>query len=245
MKIMRKVIFLFSLLALFFCFIAASIAYETIPFKNGGSIEGIVEYAGATAQVDPVLALSSETEYCGQSMPAKKYLIKNGKIQNVIVYIVDIKSGKAISDESVTITSLKCEFVPHVAVGFMGKKIIMRTDDPVFHTFDIHASIGGKEVYHAALPEKGSSVTKNFAKAGLMELSCYVHPWQHAYVYIFIHPYAVITDEKGKFIIKDIPPGTYTVEAWHEALGTKKMANVKIESGKTSMIKLKYTSERE
>jgi hypothetical protein len=243
MKRMRKAIFFFSLLALFFCFIAASFAYESIPFKNGGSIEGGVEYTGATVPADPMLSLSSETEYCGQSMPARKYLIKNGKIQNVIVYIVDIKSGKALPGEPVNVTSLKCEFLPHVSVGFKGKKIIMKTEDPVFHIFDVHASICGKEVYHVALPEKGSSVTKTLAQAGLLKLSCYVHPWQHAYVYIFNHPYAVITDEMGKFIIKDIPSGTYSVEAWHEALGIRKISNVKIESGKTSIIKLEYTSE--
>jgi Polysaccharide lyase family 4, domain II len=119
----------------------------------------------------------------------------------------------------------------------------MKTDDPVLHTFDVHASVGGKELFHMGLHEKGSSVTKKIPKAGLMELSCYVHPWQRAYIYVFDHPYAAITDEKGRFTIKDIPPGTYAVEAWHEALGTRKIANVKIESGKTSTIELEYTAQ--
>jgi hypothetical protein len=237
---MQKVVFFFSLSALFFGFTAASFAYETIPFKNGGSIEGVVEYAGATVPMDPMLTLSSETEYCGQSMPAKKYLIKNGKIQNVIVYIVKVKAGKAISGEPVTVTSSKCEFVPHVAVGFKGKKIIMKTEDPVFHTFDVHASIGGKELYHIALPEKGSSATKTLSKAGLLKLSCYVHPWQQAYVSIFDHPYVVVTDDTGRFVINDILPGTYSVEAWHEELGIKQILEVKVESGKTSIIKFEY-----
>ncbi len=240
---MQKVIVLFSLSALFFCVTTASFAYETIPFKNGGSIEGVVEYAGATVPTDPVLTLSSDTEYCGKSMPAKKYLIKNRKIQNVVVYIVGIKVGKALPAEPILETNLKCEFVPHIAVGFKGKKIIMKSEDPVLHTFDVHASIGGKELYHVALPEKGSSATKTLAKAGLLKLSCYVHPWQIAYVYIFNHPYAVITDEEGRFIIKDIPSGTYTVEAWHEELGTKQILEVKVESSKTKSIKFEYGKE--
>lgn len=240
---MQKVAMVVFALALFFCLIPVSHAYETIPFRNGGSIEGTVEFVGATVPADPVLTLTSETKYCGNSLPAKKFLIKDRRIENVVVSLVGIKAGKPVPGGAVTVASHNCEFIPHVAIGYKGNKIAMKTEDPVFHTFDVHVSIGGKELYHAALPEKGSSVTKTLTKAGLMELSCYVHPWQRAYVYVFDHPYAAITDEKGRFAIKDIPPGTYVVEAWHEALGTKKIMDVNIESGKTSAIKLEYTAQ--
>jgi hypothetical protein len=229
-------------LALFFFLIPASHAYETIPFRNGGNIEGIVEFAGTTVPADPMLTLTSETTYCGNSLPAKQYLIKARRIENVVVSIGGIKAGKPIPGGAVTVTNHNCEFIPHVAIGFKGSKITMKTDDPVLHTFDVHASVSGKELFHVGLHEKGSSVAKKLPKAGIMELSCYVHPWQRAYVYVFDHPYAAITDEKGKFAIKDIPPGKYTVEAWHEALGTKKIADVKIESGKTSTISLEYST---
>lgn len=241
---LRKTAHFFILTALLFSFASAAFAYETILFRNGGSIEGVVEFSGTTAPEDPMVTLSSETEYCGQKLPAEKYLIKKRKIKNVVVYLVGIKAGKALPGEPVAVTSLKCEFVPHVSVGFKGKKIVMKTEDPVFHTFDVHASIGGKEFYHVALPEKGSSATKTLPKTGLLELSCYVHPWQHAYVYVFDHPYAMVTDEKGEFTIKDIPPGTYMLEAWHEALGTKSLSGVTVESGRTSTIKLEYEGEK-
>ena len=241
---MKKVFFLFRAPVLLFCLASTAFGYEAIPFENGGSIEGVVEYSGASVPKDPMVMLSSETKYCGESLPARKYLIKNKKIENVIVYISDIKSGKAIPSEPVTVTNLKCEFLPHIAVGFKGKKIIMRTDDPFLHTFDVHAFLNQKELYHFALHEKGSSVTKTLLKAGLLVLSDYAHPWEHAYVYIFEHPYAAITDEQGKFVINDIPPGTYVVESWHEALGTQRIADVKIESRKISTIKLQYAGEK-
>jgi hypothetical protein len=222
------------------CFYSGSFAYEVIPFRNGGSIEGIVEFAGASVPADPILTLSSEVEFCGQSLPARKFLIKNRKIQNVIVQIVGIKAGKKLPAGPVTVTTLKCEFMPHVSIGFKGTKIIMRTDDPVFHAFDVHASIGGKELYHVGLPEKGSTVTKTLTKEGILNLSCYAHPWQHAYVAIFDHPYAVATDEKGRFVINDIPPGSYLVEAWHEELGIKQISEVNVEGGKKSTIMFEY-----
>lgn len=239
---MRKGILFFSLPALFYCIISTSFAYDEIPFENGGSIEGVVEFIGDPVPNDPVVTLTSETDYCGKSLPAQKYLIRNRKVQNVILFLENIKAGKAIPREALTVTSRKCEFVPHVAVGFKGNKIILKTDDPVFHAFDIHASVSGKEIYHVALHEQGSSATKTFSKAGLLDLTCYTHPWQHAYVYIFDHPYVAVTDEKGEFVIKDILPGRYTVRAWHEALGTAELPNIKVESGKPRIIKVKFTN---
>lgn len=238
---MQKTSDLFLVVVMFLYVTTTSFAYDVIPFKNGGSIEGVVEFTGEKVPNDPIITLTSETDYCGKILPAQKYLIKNHKIQNVILFLENIKAGKAIPQDTLTITSRKCDFVPHVATGFKGNKIILKTDDPVFHIFDVHASISGKEVYHVALPEQGSSVTKNISKVGLLDLTCYAHPWQHAYVYIFDHPYAVVTDDKGEFVINDILPGTYIVKAWHEALGTVEMPDIKVESGKTRFIKVKYT----
>jgi hypothetical protein len=230
-------------LAAFFFLPSVSFGYEATGVQNGGNIEGQVIFAGATVPKDELLTLSSETEYCGKTLPSERYLISaDKKIRNVVVSLTGVKSGKAIPTDAVTVTNMKCTFVPHVSVGFKDNKLIMKNDDPVFHTFDIHASLNGKELYHVGLHEQGSAVTRTLAKTGLMELTCYVHPWQLAYIYVFEHPYATVTDEKGEFVIKDVPPGTYTVEAWHEALGIIKMQDVKVESGKTSTIKLEYTS---
>jgi len=241
---MQKSSVSFIIIAICFYFAATSFAYEAIPFKNGGNIKGVVEFTGVNVPNDPIVTLTSETDFCGKSLPARKYLIKNRKIQNVILFLENIKAGKAIPREAMTVTSRKCAFVPHVSAGFKGNKIILKTEDPVFHVFDVHASISGKEVYHIALPEQGSTVTKDLSKPGLLELTCYAHPWQHAYVYIFDHPYVAITDEKGEFVIKDILPGTYTVKAWHEALGITEIRNIQVESGKISIIKVKFTKEQ-
>jgi hypothetical protein len=215
-----------------------SSAYDVVEVKNGGNIEGVVEFAGGSAPQDKLQKLSSEQKYCGNQLPEEKYVIKDKKIQNVVVYIEDIKAGRAVPAEAVTLTNLKCAFVPHVAVGFKGGKFIEKNDDPIFH--NIHTYIGGKTMYNIGLPEKGSSVTKPLNKTGIIEVTCDSHPWMHGYIYVSDNPYAAVTNAKGEFSIKDIPPGTYTVEAWHEALGKVKLANVKVESGKTNKIMLEF-----
>jgi hypothetical protein len=234
---MKGMIIAAGVLSMVFSVSTSVFSYETIDVKNGGSIEGVVEYTGASVPKDPMVKLSSETKYCGQSMPAEKYLIKDKKIKNVAVYLEDIKAGKAIPAEPVTLTNLKCAFEPHVAVGFKGNKFIERNDDTIFH--NIHTYLNGKTMYNIGLPEKGSSVTKPLTKAGIIEVTCDSHPWMHGYIFVSEHPYAAVTNDKGEFSLKDVPPGTYTVEAWHEALGKTK-ASVKVEAGKTGKITLEY-----
>ncbi len=235
---MRKGIVFLTMMAVFFSFVVASFAYETAEVKNGGSIQGFVEFAGAAVPKDTMMKLSSETKYCGTSLPAEKYLIKDKKIANVVVYITDIKSGKAIPAEPVTITNIKCLFSPHVAVAYKGGKLTQKNDDPIFH--NIHTYLNSKTMYNIGLPEKGSSVTKPLPRDGLMEVTCDSHPWMHGYVMILDHPYGAVSKENGEFEIKDIPAGTYTIEAWHEALGKVKVAAVKVESGKATKIKIEY-----
>jgi polysaccharide lyase family 4-like protein len=238
---MRRSALVSATIAMFLSFFSISFAYEPREVKDSGSIEGVVEYSGATIPKDPTITLTSETAYCGKSLPAERYLIKDRKVKNAVVYLVKIEAGKKVPNEPVSITNTKCKFEPHVSVGFKGNLFTAKNDDPVLHQFDIHAAIGGAEVYSVSLHEQGSSVTKTLPKTGLMELSCYVHPWQRAYVYIFDHPYATVTDENGAFVMKEVPPGTYTVAVWHEALGINELRDVKVESLKASIIRLKYT----
>lgn len=237
---MAKFMRILILLA-FLCLPFVSHAYDAVEVKNGGDIEGVVTFTGATLPKDETLNLSSDMEYCGKTLPAERFLISADKrIKNVVVFLEGVKSGKAAPRETVTVTNLKCSFVPHVSVGFKGNKFISKNDDPLLHTFDIHASLDGKELYHVGLHEKGSAVTKTLTKTGLMEISCYIHPWQHAYVYVFDYPYAAVTNERGEFVIRDIPPGTYTVEAWHEALGKIELKDTTVEGGVTNKIKFQY-----
>jgi hypothetical protein len=227
----------FSIMAALLCCASAASAYDVVEVKNGGSIEGVVEFVG-TAPKDPVLKLSSETAYCGKTMAANKYVIKDGKIENVAVYITDIKSGKAMPAEPVKLTNLKCEFVPHMSIGYQGGKLIQGNDDPIFH--NIHTYLNGKTMFNIGLPEKGSSVTKPLLRPGQMEVTCDSHPWMHGFLMILDNPYGAVSAGNGGFAIKDIPAGTYTIEAWHEALGKVTVANVKVEAGKATKIKVEF-----
>lgn len=241
---MKKAAVFISVLTLLFSLAPVSFAYEAIPFRNGGHIEGVVEFAGNVVPKDKTFTISSDVKYCGKEHRTEKYLINQERgIKNVVVYLKEIKAGKTVPEEAVTVIDSQCSFMPHVSIGFKGNKLILKNEDPVLHTGHIYSHIRGKTMFNVALPGKDSTITKTLTKAGLMELNCDCHPWMESFVYVFDHPYAAITDEQGKFVIKDIPPGVYTVEAWHESLGTMNVPNVTVQSEKTSTIKLRYTGK--
>jgi hypothetical protein len=46
------------------------------------------------------------------------------------------------------------------------------------------------------------------------------------------HPYAVVVGDDGSFDLGDIPPGQYTLKAWHPRFGIKK-AKITVADGGT------------
>jgi hypothetical protein len=71
-------------------------------------------------------------------------------------------------------------------------------------------------------PIQGMKMTHTFtAKEVMVPFKCDVHGWMNAYVGVLDHPYYAVTDASGKFDIASLPPGTYTIEAWQEKLGTQ------------------------
>jgi hypothetical protein len=241
---MKKAALSISVWALFFCLASVSFAYEAIPFRNGGKIEGLVEFVGSVIPKDKTFTLSSDVKYCGKEYRTEKYLINaKRRIKNVIVYLKDIKAGKAAPKETVAVIDSKCTFMPHVMIGFKGNKFVLRNEDQVLHTGHVYSHIRGKTMFNIALPERGSEITRALTTTGLMKLECDCHPWMTGFVYIFDHPYVTITDENGVFVIDDVPPGVYTVEAWHESLGTINITEVTVQSSKTVAVKFEFSSK--
>lgn len=235
---MQKENIVISVLAVFFFLSSSAIAYESMEVTNGGSIEGTVEFAGAKVPADQVVTTIPKNSYCGTTLPAERYLIKDRKIKNVVVYIDGIKAGRPVPHEPVTLTNLKCAFVPHVVVGFKGNDFIERNDDPIPH--NIHTYWDMMTMYNIDLPGEGMSITKPLKRTGLIEVQCDSHHWMHGYLFVSDNPYAAVTNDAGEFSLKDVPPGTYTVVAWHETLDKITTYDVKVESGKVTKLKLEY-----
>jgi len=212
--------------------------YKVMEVTNGGSISGKALFAGANPPADETVTLTSEQSLCGDTLPAEKYLIKGKNIKNVVVYLANIKKGKAVPKDKALIDNVMCAFVPHVSIGYQGNEVDIKNSDPVFH--NVHSYIKGKTTYNLGLPDKGSLVTKKMKRAGIMEVKCDSHPWMLGHVFISKHPYVALTGDDGSFTISDIPAGAYKVKAWHEGLGELDLGEVTVAAGKTAKVNAEY-----
>jgi hypothetical protein len=156
-------------------------------------------------------------------------------LQNVEVFLKDISTGKALATDPVAISLVNshCMFRPRVQAATVGQKITISSEDPVLHNTHPQNSETNATIYNIALPYKGFSVTKPLpATPQLIKVKCDAHEWMHAWIWEFDNPYFATTGDDGRFTIKDVPPGTYTLVAWQEATGETSMS-VTVAAGKT------------
>ena len=140
---------------------------------------------------------------------------------NVFVYVKD-GLGNYVYDpptDQVKIEQKGCRYVPHVFGIRVGQPLEIINDDPTLH--NIHAMPKTNQEFNNGQPIQGMKMEHTFTAAEVMvPFKCDVHGWMNAYVGVMDNPYFAVTGPDGKFDMKTLPPGTYTIEAWHEKLGT-------------------------
>jgi hypothetical protein len=121
-----------------------------------------------------------------------------------------------------------------------GQKIEFKNGDQTMH--NVHAFSGTKTLFNAPMQPKAAPLDKEKevkGVTGVVKLQCDVHPWMKGYVVYDKTPLFAVSKADGTFEIKDVPPGKYTIEAWHEKLGTQ-TAEVTVEEGKPADPKIAF-----
>ncbi len=173
---------------------------------------------------------------------SEELVVHEGGLQNVFVYIKEGLEGQTFEPPAapVTIANRECMYAPHVSGVQVGQPVILLNEDPTLH--NIHSYSQTMKPWNLGLPFQGMKQVKKFDSAEVMvTLKCDVHPWMIGYVGVLPHPYFAVTNSKGEFEIKNLPPGDYMIEAWHEKLGAQSQT-IKIEPQETKEIEFKYSA---
>jgi plastocyanin len=209
------------------------------PALAAGSISGTIAFTGPAPKMEKQNRKSDVVCAKKQSVDPTVVLSKDGKaLANVVVRLTkNVPAGGALPTEPVVIDQKDCVFLPHVQAAAAGQKIQVRNSDGTLH--NVHAYNGveplpEKTIFNTGMPPGSNDVVKDPKGAGLVKVTCDVHSWMSAYVVVSKHPYFAVSDADGKFELKNVPPGSYTVEAWHEKYGAKS-AEVKVEEGKAAV----------
>jgi plastocyanin len=147
---------------------------------------------------------------------------ENQALQNVFVYVKDGLGsfGFPIPSAPVVLDQDKCRYTPRVLGVRVGQTLQVHNSDPLLHNVRSNGVIN--QAFNKSTPLEGVSFNHTFATREVMvPFKCDVHGWMSAYLGVLDHPYFGTTAQDGKVVLGNLPPGTYTLEAWHETLGTR------------------------
>ena len=191
---------------------------------TAGNIEGVVSFEGAAPKNEPIKMNADPV--CVKENPTPQaqetYEVADGKLGNVFVYIKDGLGNFSYDAPSgaVTIDQKGCRYHPHVLAVRIGQNLEIVNNDPTLH--NIHALPKSNQEFNTGQPIQGMKTTHVFTtKETMVPFKCDVHGWMNAYLAVMDHPYFQVTGADGKFSLKGVPPGKYTIEAWHEKAGTQ------------------------
>ena len=142
-------------------------------------------------------------------------------LRNVFVYVKEGLGPGTYAPPSmpVELDQKGCRYIPHVFGVQAGQPVHIRNSDPAVH--NVNAAAQANDGFNLIQQPKIES-TRMFAKPEVMiPIRCDVHPWMNSWAGVVAHPFFAVSGEDGRFEIPRLPAGTYTLEAWHEQLGTQ------------------------
>ena len=193
------------------------------PTTTGAAVRGIVRFDGKvpaaktiSMAADPACAKLHPSPVLAQEVMADA----KGDLQNVIVFVSDGLGDRTFDPPSqpVVVEQKGCLYQPHVLAVRANQTLELVNDDSTSH--NIHPVPANNREWNKAEPP-GSKMEEAFAREEVaIPVKCNEHPWMRGYIAVFRHPYFAVTNKDGAFDLSNLPPGTYTIKAWHEKLGT-------------------------
>lgn len=216
-------------------FITQTVAFLMASTAFAGTVTGKVSFTG-TAPAPQKISMDADA-YCAEAHSEPVYaedvvVNSDNTLRNVFVYVKEGLEGKTfpVPTTPAVLDQKGCHYTPHVFGMQAGQTLEILNSDSTLH--NVHGMPTQSKEFNMGMPIQGMKLTKKFEKPEVMvKFKCDVHPWMRAYIGVLTHPFYGVMGEQGKFEIKGLPAGTYTLEAWHETYGTKTQSVTVDESG--------------
>jgi plastocyanin len=196
------------------------------PSGNEGNITGVINFTGA-APAPSKLDMSSDSKCEGENF-LDEAVVKNGKLQNVFVFVKGGLPQAAFETpaDAVTLDQNGCKYVPRVLGVQAGQPLKIVNSDQTNHNIHPLPRVN-REFDDSQLAGQGPIIRKFKRPEAIFPVKCNQHSWMRAYIAVLAHPFFAVSDSNGAFTIKGLPPGEYEIEAWHEKYGAK-TAKIKV-----------------
>ncbi len=201
-------------------------AFGVLQMASAGDITGVINFKGAAPAEKELTPIKDDPNcaamYPGAAPQTKFYVVSaNGELADVIVSLKGIP-GKSIGASAATATldQKGALYTPQIIAIQTGQKLVVKNSDPVVH--NVHTKPTANPESNQVQMQGGADLNYTFDKPEMfLKFQCDVHPWMFAWVSVFDHPFFAVSGADGKFAIKNVPPGKYTLEAMHRKLGTQ------------------------
>jgi len=210
---------------------------QTVSAAAEGSIAGTVKFSGTAPHMRGIDM--SKDPYCVKQHENSPVSLENivvgsdGGLQNAVVYISEGLTGNeaATASNKPVFDQKGCQYIPHVLAMDANQEFQVITSDQTTH--NIHPlpnAMTGNIPWNKSQPPGAPPIVTSWKTAEMISVKCNIHPWMHGYFAVVKGPYAT-SDKSGAYTIHGVPPGSYTVTAWQEELGTQ-TAKVTVAAGK-------------
>ena len=206
--------------------------------EGDATITGTVTFAGEPPNLPPI-EMAADPDCAGmhtEPVQAQTLVLGEGNsMGNIFVQVKDTFAQGDYPPPSVpvVIDQQGCMYDPHVVGMLAGQPLQFWNSDGILH--NVHGTPQQNREFNLGMPGSRTEASVELNTPELyVPVKCDVHPWMSAYVAVMTHPYFDVTEDDGRYEIT-VPPGTYTVEAWHERLGTQ-TSEITVADGETASV---------
>jgi len=182
-----------------------------------GSVSGVVYFKGPVREQKVI-----RNEPCCPGAPPTLFdesiiVNANATLRNVVVTLEGGPKTDGKNLPPAELDQVFCQYVPHVLGVVVGQTLTIKSSDATTHNVHIKRNAGGDKNFW--MDKAGQSTTTTFTAVDIAKTVCDVHPWMSAFIYVHDNTFFAVTDDSGAFTLQGIPPGKYTLVAWHEIFG--------------------------
>jgi hypothetical protein len=187
------------------------------------TVSGTVKVIGTLPKPTPINMGQEPVcakQHGGSTTVAEVVAGPNGTLSNVVVYVSEGFGDKVFEPpaQPAVIDQNGCVYSPHIIAVQTNQKLKVVNSDPTMH--NIHPIPANNREWNKSQPPSTPPIETSFAREEVaIPVKCNVHPWMKSYIAVIKNPFFAVTGKEGGFELKNLPPGNYTITAWHEKLG--------------------------
>jgi plastocyanin len=190
--------------------------------SSPGTLNGRVTYDGTPKKLRPI-DMSAEPNcakfYNTPPMPEVSLTGSDNSLQNVIVYVSAGAPDENFTGPVVHLNQRGCRYTPHIIAVQANQEVWVQNDDTVTHS--VHPMAHSNAEWNRSQPPGTPPVVIRYSQPEFIRVKCELHPWMRGVLAVFKNSHHAVTDSTGAFTLAELPPGKYTITAWHEVYGTQ------------------------